>query len=149
MIRSACLVGLLAIATSSGVGCSDASPGISVNIAGQFRRSNGGRVDLAEANPQAWDRVCVLAPYADNAAAKRLLGFDWNAEAKTAIRRNDGIALLLFVRGNQVAGFAEHPRNLGDFVPQANKCFPRAQARFRQAFEAKGKPAGLYPIAEP
>ena len=42
MIRSACLVGLLAIATSSGVGCSDASPGISVNIAGQFRRSNGG-----------------------------------------------------------------------------------------------------------
>ena len=145
MIRACCLAGLLAVATTAGTGCSDASPGISVNLAGQFRRSNGGLVDLAEANPQAWDRVCVLAPYADNAAAKRLLGFDWDVEAKTAIHRNDGIALLLFVRGRDVADFIEHPRNLGDFVPQANKCFPRANARFQQAFEAKGRPAGLYP----
>ena len=125
--------------------CSEADPGISVAIAGQFRRSAGGNVDLVEANPGAWDRVCVLGPYSDNAAAKRVLGFDWNVEGRTPIRRNDGIAVLLFVRGNEVTEHVEHPRNLGDFVPNSRKCIARADARFYQARETKDKPAGLYP----
>ena len=144
-MRTSCLLCLLTIGTVAGSGCSDASPGISVSIAGQFRRSNGANVDLAQANADAWDRVCVLAPHSDNTAVKQALGFDWDAEKKSAITSNDGIALLLFVRGQQVSAFAEHPRNLGDFAPLSGQCFPRAQARFQQAPEAKGKPAGLYP----
>src|SRR4051794_14351008 len=66
--------------------CSDSEPRISVSIAGQFRRSAGALVDLAEANPAAWDRVCVLGPLTDNRFAKRTLGFDWDAEGKTVIR---------------------------------------------------------------
>jgi hypothetical protein len=134
----AALVGLLSA-------CSESDPGISVSIAGQFRRSAGANVDLVEANPGDWDRVCVLGPYSDNAAAKRVLGFDWNVEGRTPIRRNDGIAVLLFVRGNEVTEHIEHPRNLGDFVPNSRKCIARADARFYQASETKDRPAGLYP----
>ena len=145
LLRTTTLACLSALTTLTGVGCSDASPGISVSIAGQFRRSNGAKVDLAEANAGPWDRVCVLASGADNGAAKKVLGFDWDSEGKTAIRDNDGIALLVFVRGTQVAAFAEHPRNLGDFAPMSGRCFTRGQARFQQALDAPGKPAGLYP----
>ena len=145
MLRTLGTACLLAATTLAGSGCSDSSPGISVSVAGQFRRSNGALVDMAEANPEAWDRVCVLGPYAGNAAAQKTLGFEWDAEGKTAIRRSDGIALLVFVQGNHVAAYAEHPRNLGDFVPMSGKCLARAQARFQQAHEAKGRPAGLYP----
>jgi hypothetical protein len=144
-LSTACLLALTVLAGSA---CSDASPGISVSIAGQFRRSNGGLVDLAEANPAAWERVCVLGPHSGNAAVKSLLGFDWDAEGRTAIRDNDGIALLLFVQGKQVSAFAENPRNLGDFAPLSGKCFARAHARFQQAHESNGRPAGLYPRAD-
>jgi len=125
--------------------CSEADPGISVAIAGQFRRSAGGNVDLVEANPGAWDRVCVLGPYSDNKAAKATLGFDWDAEKLTPIKRNDGIAVLLFVRGKQVTEHVEHPRNLGDFATLSGKCIPRERARFYQASESNRGMAGLYP----
>jgi hypothetical protein len=137
-----CLLAALAAVLA---GCSEADPAISVSIAGQFRRSAGGTVDLVEANPGEWDRVCILGPYSDNAAAKQTLGFDWDVEGRTPIRRNDGIAVLLFVRGNQVTAHVEHPRNLGDFVPNSRKCIARADARFYQARETKDRSPGLYP----
>jgi hypothetical protein len=139
---------LLAVLAGLAVGCSEADPAISVSIAGQFRRSAGGNVDLVEANPGEWDRVCVLGPNSDNAAAKRLLGFDWDVEGRTPIRRNDGIAVLLFVRGKEVTEHIEHPRNLGDFVPNSRKCIARADARFYQASETRERPAGRYPKAK-
>ena len=148
MTRGLATSGLLALLVFGGVACSDASPGISVAIAGQFRRSNGGLVDLAEANPKPWQRVCVLGSYSVNADAKKLLGFDWDAEHRTSIRENDGIMLLLFVQGKQVVDFVEHPRNLGNFFPVGGKCFARAQARFQQMHERPGRPAGLYPLAD-
>ena len=126
-------------------GCTESKPGIAVSIAGQFRRSNGALVDLVEANPAAWDRVCVLGPYSDNAAAKATLGFDFDAEGRSAIHTNDGIVLLLFVQGKQVAELVEHPRNLGDFAPLSGKCFPRARARFQQASPSPAGPAGMAP----
>jgi hypothetical protein len=130
-------------------GCHDSSPGISVNIAAQFRDSGGGDVDLRKAYEDPWDRVCMLGPYSSNAVARKTLGFDWDAEGKTAIRRNDGIVLLLFVHSRQVVAHAEHPRNLGDFVNLSGQCFPRDRARFDQRRESpKGAP-GLYPKDKP
>jgi hypothetical protein len=43
-------------------GCHDSSPGISVNIAAQFRDSAGGGVDLAKSYEADWDRVCSSRP---------------------------------------------------------------------------------------
>jgi hypothetical protein len=127
------------------VGCTESKPGIAVSIAGQFRRSNGALVDLAKANPGAWDRVCVLGPYSNNAAAKTTLGFDFDAEGRTAIQGNDGIVLLLFVRGDQVTDFVEHPRNLGDFAALSGQCFERKRARFSQGAPSPAGPAGMVP----
>jgi hypothetical protein len=141
---------LASVLLFAGVGCHDSSPGISVNIAAQLRDSAGGSVDLAQSYESDWDRVCVLGPYSRNADARTALGFDWDAEGKSAISRNDGIALLLFVRAKQVVAYAEHPRNLGDFAHLSGQCFPRAQARFYQRQPSKqGAAAGLYPKGRP
>lgn len=142
---SARLLLCVALFASSLAACTEADPAVSVSIAGQFRRSAGGKVDLVAANPGAWDRVCALAPYSGNDAARRVLGFDWDVEGRTPIRRNDGIVVLLFVRGREVTAHVEHPRNLGDFIPLAGKCVARADAQFYQARESARGPAGLYP----
>ena len=118
---------------------------LSAAVSGEFRRSNGALVDLAEANPDPWDRVCIFGPGADNSAVKKALGFAWDAEKESVIRTNDGIALLVFASGKKVASFAEHQRNMGDFATLDGKCFPRAKARFEQNGESKGHPAGMYP----
>ena len=126
-------------------GCHDSSPGISVNIAAQFRDTDGGTVDLGKAYEADWDRVCVLGPGSGNGAAKKTLGFEWDADRKSAIGRNDGIAVLLFVRSKEVVAYAEHPRNLGDFANLSGKCFARAQARFYQRRHSLQGAPGMYP----
>jgi hypothetical protein len=138
---------LALLALSAIAGCTDSSPGISVAVAGQFRRSNGAVVDLAEANPGPWDRVCIFGPDSDKAKVKKVLGFDWDSDTESAIATNDGIALLVFTQGKKVVSFFEHPRNLGDFTTLDGQCFARAKARFEQEGEAKGRRAGLYPKA--
>src|SRR5215217_8088707 len=87
----------------------------SKTIAKQFEQSGRTSVDLAEAVPGQWDRVCVIGPYNDNAAVRTTLGFDWDAQSQTSIYVNDGISLLLFVSGGRVVQYVEHPRNSGDF----------------------------------
>jgi hypothetical protein len=141
-------IALALLALSAMAGCTDSSPGISVAVSGEFRRSNGALVDLSEANPDPWDRVCIFGPGADKAAVKKALGFAWDSETKSVIRSNDGIALLVFASGRKVSSFAEHQRNMGDFATLDGKCFVRAKARFEQDGESKGHPAGMYPKAD-
>ena len=58
----------------------------------------------------------MFGPYSDNKAGQKLLGFDWDLESKTSIASNDKIALLLFVKGQEVVETVEHPRRDGDFA---------------------------------
>lgn len=67
---------------------------------------------------------------ADNVAASKTLVFDWNAEWKTSIRSNDGIAVLVFVKDGEVLRYLEHPRADGDFSRLGGKCFPREASLF-------------------
>jgi hypothetical protein len=127
-----------------GAACSGSSAGISIAINGQFR-DHGGNVDLAQAYPEPWDRVCVLGPYSDNAAAKAALGFDWDVDGNSVIHRNDGLALLLFVREQRVVAAVEHPRRSGDFSKQSGKCFSRERARFYQVQSPQRGGPGLFP----
>ena len=144
MKRSA-LVCLLALVVLADSGCSDSKPGISVSIAGQFRRSNGAKVDLVEANPNPWDRVCIMGPGSSNNTARNMLGFEWSPDDHSVIRRNDGISLLIFAKGNQVVDFVEHPRNLGDFANLTGQCYAPEKAVFYQANASEARKAGLYP----
>jgi hypothetical protein len=109
-------------------GC--ASQDISTAIAEQFTKSNGGSVNLVEAAPGAWERVCILGPYSNNETTKQTLGFEWNAEIRTSIESDDGVSVLLFVQGNHVVAYVEHPRGQGDFSNLTTQCFSRAKAQF-------------------
>jgi hypothetical protein len=98
--------------------------------------------------PGSWDRVCVLGPYSNNAAAAQILGFEWHVESNSSISTNEGISLLLFVQGTSVASYVEHRRNQGDFSNLTGRCFTREQAKFKQvAHPANGWP-GLFPASE-
>ena len=148
--RTSLALMLAALLLFGAAGCQEASPGISVNIAAQFRDTAGGTVDLRKAYEADWDRVCVLGPGSGNGAARRTLGFEWNVDDKTAIKGNDGIVLLLFVRGKEVVAYAEHPRNLGDFANLSGKCFARESASFYQRRQsAPGAVAGMHPKDSP
>jgi hypothetical protein len=58
-----------------------------------------------------------------------ILGFKWDAEGKSKISADDGITLLVFVRGTEVIAYAEHPRNLGDFATLDPHCLARTSAK--------------------
>jgi len=124
LYRSLCVVVLAAIA-----GCQDRA---SSAIANQFAASGNRTVDLASAWPEGWDRVCVLGPYSNNAAAAQVLGFDWDVESQSSISTKDGISLLLFVQGSSISRHIDHRRNQGDFSNLSGRCFRREQAKFKQ-----------------
>jgi hypothetical protein len=79
--------------------------------------------------PGDWDRVCVLGPYSGNETAQIVLGFAWDAEAKTSIALDDGINVLVFTSGKSVVAYSQHPRNKGDFASIASTCSSRQEAR--------------------
>ena len=133
------IVSLLMLAALSA--CDRPGANISREIARQFQLSGGLSVNLALAVARPWEEVCVLAPYSDNITASNTLGFDWNAESKTSIQFNDGIALLVFVKDGDVLEYVEHPRADGDFSRLGGKCFAREESMFvHEAIPEKGWP---------
>jgi hypothetical protein len=120
----------------------------SSDIAKQFEASGGNSIDLATAVPGNWDRVCILGPYSRNAAAAKTLGFEWPAESHSRIAGNDGISLLVFVRGNAVENHVEHPRRAGDFSNLSGRCFSQSDAKFFQVDKPGKGWSGLFPAKE-
>lgn len=105
---------------------------ISHEIAKQFELSGRRSVDLAKAVPGPWEKVCVIGPYMDSTGVSATLRFEWDSRSKTSIFYNESISLLLFVRGNQVVEYVEHPRRHGDFSYLNTQCFAREKALFIQ-----------------
>jgi hypothetical protein len=120
----------------------------SSSIADQFLASGRRSVNLSSAVPGSWERVCILGPYSNNAAANGALGFNWPAESLTSIKENDGISLLIFVQGKSVVGYVEQPRNVGDFTNLSGRCFLRGSAKFKQVAHPKNGRVGLFPENE-
>lgn len=128
-------------------GCAKQSV-LSSDIARHFESGGQKSVNLGEAAPFAWERVCILGPYSDNQAARRTLGFEWDAERNTSIKNNEGVALLLFLDGNTVVEYTEHRRAFGDFTNLTGRCFKRDSAVFIHVPNPpKGWP-GLFPRDE-
>jgi hypothetical protein len=120
----------------------------SKNIGRHFESTGRTTVNLAGAVPSPWEKVCILGPYMRNEDAKTTLGFEWNVEAKTEIKTNEGISLLLFVRGGEVVEHVQHPRHLGDFTNLTMRCFAREKAIFIQKNMPTKGWAGLFPENE-
>ena len=120
-------------AISLAVGCSKPAPTLSEQIAARY--DAGGVVDLASVGPAEWERVCIFAPYSTTQFhGRRALGFDWDMDASSEIRLNEGIALLVFVQGQQVVAFVDHSRGKGDFASagRGGACYARSAAKFKR-----------------
>ncbi len=93
-----------------------------------FAASGNKVIDLPKSIPFAWTRVCILGPYSDAKATSALLGFAWNSDAHSNVKKDDGVTLLVFTNKNMVVGAVDFSREL---APMAGKCYPRADARFQ------------------
>ncbi len=126
-------------------GCGSSTSEVSEEITRQFQASGRTFVNLAEVLPSSWDKVCILGPYSDNSAAKKVLGFPWDVETQSSIATKDDIGLLLFVKDTQVVEHVEHARRDGDFTNLSRRCFQRDHSTFyHQTNPQKGWP-GLFP----
>ncbi|WP_386066314.1 hypothetical protein ACFJIW_17475 [Tahibacter sp. UC22_41] len=136
--------GALALLLLALAGCQSGHP-TSKAIADQLSASSDRRIDLATIAPGDWERVCILGPYSNDAAAVRILGFQWPVELSTDIEWDEGISLLLFVKDGAVTDHVELPRRSGDFAPLSGRCFLRSDARFLQVPSTTRGLPGLMP----
>jgi hypothetical protein len=101
---------------------------LEADIRRDLAASGGKLVDLPKSVPFVWNRVCVAGPYSDSKTTSALLGFDWNSEAHSDVRSNEGVVLLVFASGDMVVGAVDFSREL---LPWAGKCYLREAARFQ------------------
>lgn len=109
-------------------GCNSGDASISAQVEALLKARPATHIDLAQIGPASWERICVLKPYTTNAHAEQVLGFAWDAERNTSIAGNEGINVLVFTRGREVAAYTEHPRSKGDFSRMQPSCLPRTRA---------------------
>lgn len=122
---------LLAISVVVGLllgACSSSDKGISEKLTEEFDSSTSTPIDMTQVGPSVWERLCVLGPYSTNETAEQALGFKWDVEGKSEVVTNDGINLLLFVKGQEVLAYSEHRRDKGDFLKLEPRCLTRTQA---------------------
>lgn len=125
--------------------CDSTTPTITEEITRQYQSSGRTFVNLEKVLPTAWDKVCILGPHSTPKHAYDTLGFDWPIEMLTSISTDDSIALLLFVKNQEVIQFVEHPRRDGDFANLSRQCVDREKATFYHLTNPpKGWP-GLFP----
>jgi hypothetical protein len=110
--------------------CTNGDKTISSQISELFDDAKVDTVDISKVGPKEWERMCVLGPYTDDAQAKEILGFPWDLRYRSSIATDDGINLLVFVRGQEGLAYTEHPRSKGDFLYLNQRCVPRSGAVF-------------------
>jgi hypothetical protein len=112
---------------------------ISQKLTAEFNASTSAPIDLAKLSPPTWEKVCILGPYTTNGEAEKVLGFKWDVEKKSIVTTNDGINLLVFVKGREVLAYAEHPRNKGDFSKLQSRCLTRKQSTLLRQSNSGGE----------
>lgn len=116
------------------------------SIHDHYKQSGDRSIDLGTAVPGPWQRVCVIGPYMNNAAAHKTLGFQWDSEKVSDVAGNEGKVLLVFVGdGDRVASFTDYPRNKGDFSNLSGQCFARQHAVFEYVSRPEKGWSGLFP----
>ncbi|QJW98590.1 hypothetical protein [Frigoriglobus tundricola] len=97
-------------------------------------------VDFDQFGPSDWERVYFFHPYTPHEYVNQTLGFGWDEVERTSIEGNEGVVLVVFVRGGRVVGWFEHPRNRGDLTELATGVgFLRGQARFCLGHDQEGR----------
>jgi len=102
---------------------------LSAEISRLAEASGESKLELSKVGGAQWERICFLGPYSNNESATKTLGFPWDVESRTSILTSDGINVLVFVIGEKVVAYTEHPRT-EDFWKLSGQCFPRSDAVF-------------------
>jgi hypothetical protein len=118
--------------------CTNGDNSISKKLTAEFDASTSASIDLGKLGPPTWEKVCVLGPYTTNKATEKVLGFKWDVEQKSSISENDGINLLVFVKGQKILAHTEHPRNKGDFLKLQSRCLTRKQSTLLRQSDPDG-----------
>ena len=139
--RFSALLGLAVLLAS----CSSQDRGISDRIRTQIRASKTGPLDLGPVGPQGWERVCIFGPYSTKKEVEQDLGFKWDFDSKSSASVDDGINLIVFVRGNEVLGHVDHPRRDGDFDSDKTPCTVRTRAVLPRGARSDGVPLFTVP----
>lgn len=121
---------LIAVVAALLSACSNGDSSISRAITEQYDHRAVSEIDLSIVGPSEWDRVCILTPYNSNVETEKVLGFKWDSETKTSIGGSDRINVLVFLKGQEVMAFSEHPRSKGDFSGTNSRCVSRERAKF-------------------
>ena len=105
-------------------------------IARDLSRGGGRELDFSRfQTAKSWSRLCVFGPYTDSAAARAVLGLDWDIQAYSKIAESDGIDALVFLDDKKVAYVTDLPRSSADFAKLSRTCFPRREAVFERSGE--------------
>lgn len=132
-MRSSAVALAYAVVLACAVACTPRGPD-SLSVDMDLQPYSAGTVNLAEAVPRPWTRVCIFGPYSTNEVVQATLGFEWDSARVSDIARNDGITLLVFVGADdRVVAFANHPRGAGDFSKLSGQCHARRDAMFKPA----------------
>ena len=104
-------------------------------LRGELAFSNGARLDISRLRTRRdWDRVCILGPYANEAAAREVLGVkDWDNRLLSQITASEAISALVFLKGGKISYAVDFPRNEADFAKLSLNCYPRVTAVFERA----------------
>lgn len=94
-----------------------------------------GHVDLSQALPGEWTKVCILGPYSTNGRAREVLGADVNIQTRSSVYHSDSYALLVTMQGTRVEALYDVYRTPSDFTRMSGECFKRDDALFFVADE--------------
>ena len=67
-------------------------------------------IDFSEITDFPWDSLYIFVPYTSHEKISKTLGFFWLGSRFTSIETNDGIVLLVFVKGKHVVHYLEYGR---------------------------------------
>jgi hypothetical protein len=108
-------------------------------LSAQMRRGPGATVDFTEVAPFAWERIHFFAPYTPHDQIHGSLGFAWEGVERTTIHWNEGVNLVVFVRGAKVVYWFEHTRHEELAELAGPHGYPREQARFTVYVATEGR----------
>jgi hypothetical protein len=118
---------------------------VSTALSAAICRGPGATVDFAEVAPFDWDRVFVFGPYTPHSSIHARLGFPWSGVSRTTIEWNEGVNLVVFIRGTRVVCWFEHVRHEELEELADPNGYARQQARFTVGFVGPERCLGLVP----
>lgn len=111
----------------------------------------GELLSLAEATGFGWDRVYVFSEHADREQIEAAMGFSWpQADRRAELFASASGTLLVFVRGNRVAGYGTLPRSYAVYGTRLSSSLvlPAGQ-KYEVVQDQATFPFFLVPVDEP